>query len=336
MIVGENIHATRTLSRVGRHITTALDGRAAVRFETFAGERFVAIPAAITEGAEFAAGRVKHIQVALLALLAGSGSDADDARAYIETVAARQAVAGADWIDLNVDEIAQDASVQRQAMALLVQIVEGSGILPPSLDSSSEFVIAAGIDASRAPERLLLNSASLERPRVLDLAVSARCAVVVSAAGRGGLPSGTDERVSNAEAIVGLAAARGIGPALIHVDPLVLPVGVDPDAGAQFFEAVSRLRVAMGPDIHITGGLSNVSFGLPGRRLLNDVFIDLATEAGADAGIIDPVSSSQERVFGRDRSARAYRLAADFLTGADQYGMEYITAFRAGDLAGEV
>jgi hypothetical protein len=336
LVVGENIHATRSLSRKGRHIALGPDGRDSIRFDTPAGERFLAIPAVLSSGADFAAGRVKHVQAALLALLGGFGREADDARAYIEALAGRQVAAGSDWIDLNVDEIAQDGAIQREAMALLVRIVETAGGVPPALDSSNEVVIAAGIEASSAPSRLLLNSASVERPGVLDLAASAGCAVVVGASGRGGLPSGVEDRLANAEAIVALAEARGLAPAQLHVDPLVLPVGVDPEAGAAFLGAVARIRSSLGPEIHVSGGLSNVSFGLPSRRLLNDVFIDLAVDAGADAGIVDPVANDMARVFGRDCASRPYRLAADLLTGADPYGMDYITAFRAGELAGEV
>ena len=119
----------------------------------------------------------------------------------------------------------------------------------------------------------------------------------------------------------------------LHVDPLVLPVAVEPEVGAWFLEAVRTLRATFGPEIHLTGGLSNVSFGLPLRKLLNDVFIDLAAEAGADSGIIDPVASDPRRIFAQDRSTRAYRLAADLLTGRDPYGMEFLAAYRAGELA---
>jgi hypothetical protein len=335
LVVGENIHATRSLSRKGRHIATGPDGREAIRFETPAGDRHLAIPTAVAAGADFAAGKVKHVQAALLALLAGSGPDADDARAYVETMATRQVAAGADWIDLNADEVAQDLMTQRQAMAILVRIVEGLGAAP-SLDSSNASVIAAGIEASRDPSRLLLNSASVERLDVLDMAASANCAVVASAAGETGLPSGFDDRVANAERIVAEASARHITAERIHLDPLVIPVAVNPEAAAGFLAAVGRLRESLGPEIHIGGGLSNVSFGMPCRRLLNDVFIDLAAAAGVDSGIVDPVASDMTRVFGRDRSSRPYRLAADVLTGVDLYGMEFITAFRAGELAGEV
>jgi 5-methyltetrahydrofolate--homocysteine methyltransferase len=335
IIIGENIHATRTLLRSGRHVTSAPDGREAIRFETPAGERFLAIPDTVREGQDFAAGKVKHVQAALLTLLAGGEPDASDARAYLETLARRQIEAGADYLDINVDEVAPDVATQAAAMRLLVRIVEALGPVPPSLDSSNATVIEAGLAASTRPARLLLNSASVERLDVLDLAASGGCAVVVSAAGAGGLPSDADERVANAERIVAQAEARGLPSDHLHVDPLVIPVAVNPEAGSQFLDAVTRLRLALGSGIHITGGLSNVSFGLPGRRLLNDVFIDLATAAGADSGIIDPVGSDLARIVARERSTRAYTLASDLLTGADPYGMEYLMAFRAGELAGE-
>ena len=92
------------------------------------------------------------------------------------------------------------------------------------------------------------------------------------------------------------------------------------------------LRERFGPEIRLTGGLSNVSFGLPHRKLLNDAFIILAVEAGADSGIVDPVSSRPAEVFARDRASRPFRLAVDVLTGADPGCKAYLKAFRAGEL----
>jgi 5-methyltetrahydrofolate--homocysteine methyltransferase len=119
------------------------------------------------------------------------------------------------------------------------------------------------------------------------------------------------------------------------VDPLVLPVAVSPDAPAHVLDAARQLREEYGDAIHLTGGLSNVSFGMPARRVLNDAFIDLAAEAGIDSGIIDPVASDLGRVFAADRDAEGYRLAADMLLGRDPFGGGYVAAFRAGRLADE-
>jgi 5-methyltetrahydrofolate corrinoid/iron sulfur protein methyltransferase len=186
--------------------------------------------------------------------------------------------------------------------------------------------------ANRMAGAPLLNSASFERLDVLDLAGAEGCPVVLGAAGQHGMPGSAAERVDNATRIVDEATRRGIALSEMYVDPLVMPVAVEPEVGAWFLEAVRALRERYGPEVHLTGGLSNVSFGLPLRRLLNDVFIDLAVDAGADSGIIDPVASDPRRIFTQDRSSRAYALAADLLTGRDPFGMEFLTAFRAGEL----
>jgi 5-methyltetrahydrofolate--homocysteine methyltransferase len=147
------------------------------------------------------------------------------------------------------------------------------------------------------------------------------------------MPASAQERVANAARIIEDATRRGIPLGGMHVDPLVIPVAVEPEVGAWFLEAVATVRATYGPEIHLTGGLSNVSFGMPLRKLLNDVFIDLAAEAGADSGIIDPVASDPRRIFTQDRTTRAYARAADLLAGRDMFGMEFLTAYRAGELA---
>ena len=184
------------------------------------------------------------------------------------------------------------------------------------------------------PAPLLLNSASAERPEALDLAAAHHAAVVLSAAGEGSLPSTVQGRLDNAGAIFAAAAERGIPAADCHVDLLVLPVAVDADAGNAFLDAARRFRAAHGADVRLTGGLSNVSFGLPNRKLLNDTFLALAMDAGVDSGIIDPVAIDVARVRGLDRAARPFALAVDVLTGSDVFAMEYLTAYRAGELEG--
>ena len=128
------------------------------------------------------------------------------------------------------------------------------------------------------------------------------------------------------------AQAHGLSLSDLHVDPLVIPIGVDADAGAAYLEAVRRLRERYGPALHITGGVSNVSFGMPARRLISDVFLDLCVQAGQDSGIVDPVAANIARALRPDRSTDAYRLAADLLTGTDAFGVDFIEAFRSGRL----
>lgn len=333
IVIGENIHATRVLLRSGARVGSLPDGSPVLPFTAADGsERLLPVPPAAVEGAGEKQ-KVKHVKAAVLAGLAG-GADADVGAGYVAFLARRQAEAGAAYLDLNVDEVSNDLEVRIDAMRWLVGAVEGATEAALSLDSSAPEVLRAGLDAAAGTAGApLLNSASIERLDVLDLAAGAGSPVVLGASGAGGMPASAAERVANARRIVEEAARRGIGLGAMHVDALVMPVAVEPEVGAWFLEAVRTLRTDLGPDVHLTGGLSNVSFGMPLRRLLNDVFIDLAVEAGADCGIIDPVASDPRRIFAQDRSSRAYAMAADLLTGRDLYGMDFLAAYRAGDIA---
>jgi cobalamin-dependent methionine synthase I len=335
-IVGENIHATRVLKKTGKHAAELEDGTIGIGFSTPEGERLVLpVHPDLVAARDFANGKIKHVQSAVRHGMDGGGW-ADAAAAYVRTLAHRQEATGADWLDLNVDEVSADSGMRAEAMAWLVSTVEQTATVPVAIDSSDIAVLAAGVAASTQPRgRLLLNSASIERPQALDIAAEAACAVILAASGEGGMPADADERVSNAVRLIELAMAKAIDVDLLYVDPLVLPVAVVAESPAFVMDAARQLRAEYGPAIHITGGLSNVSFGMPARRLLNDTFIDLCAEAGIDSGIIDPVASDLGRVFSADRDTEAYRLAADMLLGRDPFGGEYVMAFREGRLGAE-
>lgn len=332
LAIGENIHVSRVLKRTGRHAAELEGGEVGIAFDDDGERRVLPVHPAVAAGKDFAAGKVKHVASAIRWGLDG-GAGADAAAAYIRSMAARQQAAGADWLDLNADEVAPDAALRAEAMAWLVTTVEATAGVPVSIDSSDVGVIVAGVAASGQPRgQLLLNSASLERPEVLDIAEAAGAAVVLACSGTSGMPADAEARVRNGISILELALARQIALEACFVDPLVLPVAVAPDAPRHVLEAARQLRDEYGRDLHLTGGLSNVSFGMPARRVLNDAFIDLAAEAGIDSGIVDPVASDLARVFAADRESASYRLAADLLLARDPYGAEYVGAFRAGRL----
>ncbi len=344
LVIGENIHCTRVLRRTGRHAQELPDGGVGIVFEDAAGARRVLpVHPDLVPTRDFTQGKIKHVASAVLWGLDGlpgrqggpnaSAEHAATAAAYVQALARRQEAAGADWLDLNADEISPDPGRRAEAIAWLVMAVEAAAQVPVAVDSSDIGVLAAGVAASTQPRgQLLLNSASLERPEVLDLAADTSCAVVLAAAGEGGMPTGAEDRTLNAIAMVELAMARNIEGERLFVDPLVLPVAVAGEAAASVLACARELREEYGSAIHLTGGLSNVSFGMPNRRLLNDVYIDLAADAGIDSGIIDPVASDLGRLFGADRDGEAWRLAADVLLGRDPFGSEYVAAFREGRL----
>lgn len=334
IVIGENIHTTRVLLRKGKHITVRPDGAEVIRFADTQGEtRELLIPEAVKKSSEFQEGRVKHIKVAVLHAMKDSGEQRDNALEYLRVQVSRQIANGADYLDLNVDEISLREREQQEAMVWLVQLIERMSSVPVCIDSSNAETIRIGLETCRNPAgKAMLNSASLERISSLDVALKFQTPVVVTAAGESGMPQDTGMRVDNASRLVDQALKKGIALHDIYIDPLIFPISVDSAFGGHALEAFATLRSRYGAQIHLTGGLSNISFGLPCRRLINDVFFILAIEAGADSGIIDPATSSPAHVFGLDRSSVAFRLAEAVLRGADCGCKAFLKAFRKGDL----
>lgn len=332
--IGENIHATRVVLRKGRRIATR-DGAEAVLYRAADGaERAMPVPEAVKKTKDYEEGRVKHVQLAIETAMETAAGDPAEGRRYIEALVRHQERTGAAFLDLNVDEMSPKLEVQTTAMAWLARTVQGMTALPLSIDSSSIDVIRAGLEAlAPGGARAMLNSASLERLDALDLARAHDCRVVVTAAGEKGMPDGAEARVANAARMIEAAGGKGFAPGDVYVDPLVFPVSVDGRYGRHCLDAILALRAAFGAAIHITGGMSNVSFGLPARRLLNEAFALLAVEAGADGGIMDPVASPPAALFARDRAAPRHRLAEDVILGRDEHCMAWIRAWRKGELA---
>jgi cobalamin-dependent methionine synthase I len=336
IIIGENIHTSRVVRRDGVRIGSTDDGRPAVRVPLESGgEALLVVPDAVQNTREFAAGRVKHVMTAVLEGLADR-PEAAVAAAYIRWMARRQIAGGADYLDLNVDEISPEVEMRCAAMAWLVTVVGPASTVPLSLDSSDSAVMTAGLEvydaawAGGAPP--LINSASVERPDVLEMALRRGSPVVLSCTGAA-MPTGTEERMVRAIEIVEMALAAGLRRSALHVDPLVIPIGVDAEAGMAYLDAVRQLRERYGAELHITGGISNISFGMPARRLISDVFLDLCVLAGVDSGIVDPVAADVALALTPDRTAEPYRLAADLLQGIDAFGVEFLDAFRSGRLS---
>jgi Pterin binding enzyme len=335
VVIGENIHATRIVKRSGPRVTTDEHGREAVVFTDVAGgHRQLPVPEAEQQSAAYVEGKVKHVRIAIQAAMSGAEPDAPTALAYLEAQVARQVEAGARYLDLNVDEVSLALPEQIEAMRWLVRTVSAWTQTPVSIDSPNIEIIEAGLDEALrcGSEPPMLNSVSLERIAALELAVRSGGPVVVTAAGESGIPGDVEGRLENAGRIVELALERGIALERIYVDPLIFPISVNGASGEHCLETYRRLRERFGAEIHLTGGMSNVSFGLPNRRLLNDAFLLLAIEAGADSGIVDPVANNIDRVFALDRETPPFRLAADVLTGADRNCRAYLKAYRAGEL----
>jgi 5-methyltetrahydrofolate--homocysteine methyltransferase len=332
-VIAENIHTSRVVLRQGRRVTQ-IDGVEAVEYKNESGEpRYLRIPEHFKQTQAYEQGQIKHMMVAVWKGVHGGEAEQQEAAEYIWHEAKRQIAAGAHFLDLNVDEVSPMLDEQIRSMRWLVRTVQHVTTVPPSIDSSNADIIAAGLDEYDGKAgRPLLNSLALERVEALDLVKKHNTHVVATAASIDGMPSDADERVENVAKLLEPVLSRGVAKADIHVDALVFPISVAAAYGRHYLDAIQKIRQEYGPEIHITGGLSNVSFGLPHRRLINETFIHLAIEHGADSGIIDPISTRVARVFELDTGSEPVRIAMAMLLGDDEYCTNYLKAYRAGRL----
>jgi 5-methyltetrahydrofolate--homocysteine methyltransferase len=329
IVVGENIHCTRIVKREGTRTTTLADGRTGVVF----GNQAMPVPGAWqTVSPAYAQGNIKHAALAIWQMRNGQGEDRLLGEKYLLWMAERQVRSGAHFLDVNVDEYSTDPAEAAAVMAFVVDFLGRHFDTPLSIDSSTPNVLRVGLQHCRRDIREpMLNSVSLERPAVADIAAEFKANVIVNAAGEAGMPADAEERLGNLRRIIAILHQLGVPAEKMHLDPLVLPISTDPANGQHFLEATRRARAEF-PGVHLSGGLSNISFGMPNRKLLNMVFALICTEAGTDGGIIDPVSMSPKALSEQDPTSEPFRLAKAVLTGEDMFGMEYITAHREGKL----
>ncbi|MBI2907347.1 MAG: dihydropteroate synthase [Chloroflexi bacterium] len=238
--------------------------------------------------------------------------------ALIRELAAGQVAAGATMLDVNAG-VSQGDEPER--MEWLVRTVQAVARVPLCLDSTNPEALERGLAAHRG--RALVNSASGDEEavtRILALAREHSAAVVCLIAG-GGQPGPATERLATAASMVREAVACGLSPDDVYIDPGVLPASCEGKAVSETLQTINGVKASLGAKVVV--GLSNVSFGLPNRQLLNRTFLAMAMAAGLDAAIMDPTDAQLMAAF----------LAAQALLGQDEYCLTYIKAHREGKLA---
>ena len=333
ILIGENIHCTRVLKREGKRVSQREDGRDAIVYEVNGNKKFLPIPELFLKSADWTNGKVKHCAAAIWQGMRGTGADQEAGMEYLQMLARKQEEAGATFLDVNVDEFSMDIQERIRVMEWTAALIQKASVLPLSIDSSNAEIMRAGLRAcDRARGRPMVNSISLERLALLDVLKDYQPAVVASAAGEKGLPATVEERRVNLERLIPQLTTRGIDMGWVHVDPLVYTISTDPNNGKIFLDSVAAIRRTYGPAIHVIGGLSNVSFGMPCRKLINQVFAWLAVEAGGDGGIVDPLQINAGILSALDTRSESFQLARALLKGEDEFGMNFITAYREGKL----
>ncbi len=239
---------------------------------------------------------------------------------FIQDEARKQAEAGANYIDCNASAVGVNA--EPDALVWTVETVQAAVDLPCALDSPSPDAIEAALKVHRGTP--MINSITAESDKLeslLPIVAEHKAAVVALCMGDEGIAAGAEDRLEAGRVVIGALLDAGVEPDLIYADPLVFPIGTDSNAGLAVLELIVGLKKEF-EGINTICGLSNVSFGLPLRKLVNQAFMVLTMGAGLDGVIVDPL----------DEKLMSLVYATDALLGNDEFCMEYIKASRAEKL----
>ena len=225
-----------------------------------------------------------------------------------------QAEAGATFLDVcaSVEE-----AVEVETLKWMIDLVQEVTDTPICVDSPSARSCVAAIPFCKRPG--LISSVSLEGDKIdtiFPVIADTDWECVALLCDNDGIPDSVERRMKIFFGIMEKAKQYGIAPSRLHIDPLVVTLGTDQTALTVFADCCRRIKYEY-PEIHITSGLSNISFGLPVRKNINQAFMVLAMNAGMDSAIVDPTIKNMIGMI----------YATNALLERDEYCLQYIDKF---------
>ena len=236
---------------------------------------------------------------------------------HIKNLAKAQTEAGATYIDVCASV---PDEVELETMKWLIDLVQSVTDLPLAVDSPNPRTCVACMEYCKKPG--IINSVSGEGDKmdvVFPAIADTKWQVIALLSGNKGIPRTAKDRLDVFDEIMAKAKEYGIAPSRIHIDPLVEMLCTSEDGIAMVEEVMSSIKQRY-PSIHITGAVSNISFNLPKRKLVNQAFVVLAMKAGMDSAILNPL----------DQNMMGMIYATEACLGIDEMCIEYITAYREG------
>lgn len=240
-----------------------------------------------------------------------AAKDAD----FIRNLAKAQSDAGSAFIDVCASV---ENSIELETIKWLIDLVQEVTDTPIAIDSPNVRICAEAMKFCRKPG--LINSVSMEGDKievVFPLIADSKWECVALLCDDTGIPQDSEKRLEVFAGIMKKAKEYNIDPSRLHIDPLVQMLCTSEDGINTVVEVIKEIKKQY-PNIHVTGGASNISYNLPVRKLVNQAFLVLAINSGMDSGIINPLN--------RDMMGMIY--ATEALLGQDEYCMEYIGAYR--------
>ncbi|MEA4890283.1 MAG: dihydropteroate synthase [Clostridiaceae bacterium] len=253
---------------------------------------------------------------------------AEHDEAWLKALIAQLDASPAAYLDINAGIFHEQETAY---LTLLAELALAGSRKPLVLDSPDPAVLCSvcrSLPADKMKDRLIdpgqpgmiLNSITLEENRyqaMLNLALTYKAGLVALLMDAGRMPQGVQERLRIADMLVSRLTSSGIPAERIFLDPMVRPVSTDDQAGLEALQVIKTLRVRY-PDVHVVVGLSNVSYGLPARKYLNQAFLLQAMAMGLDSAILNTL----------DYDLVALYRAGLSLLGQDEYCMDYLNCYR--------
>jgi 5-methyltetrahydrofolate--homocysteine methyltransferase len=237
----------------------------------------------------------------------------------IKNEAKTQVEAGADYIDVNAGTFPRK---EAEYLQWVIETVQEATDYPLSIDSSDPDVIKTVIPFVK--KNLIINSISLEPARlrgILPLAAEYRAKVIAICESEDKIAETTKDKLRMAHQLVESVTKEGIPLNDLYIDPLVYPLATNDQSAMATLDAIEVIMKEF-PGVHTTCGLTNVSYGIPNRKLINRSFLTAAVTRGLNSAILDPTDT---QLFGALK-------AALLVAGKDEFCSEYLAAFRKGRL----
>jgi cobalamin-dependent methionine synthase I len=241
--------------------------------------------------------------------------------AYIVKEAKTQIAAGAYYVDVNCAVTSGD---ELQDIDWVISVIQSE--IPDAsicIDSPNYLAIERALKVYSAKGSLIINSITGEDARIrqiLPLAMEHNTSLIALTMDENGMPNSAAERFEIARKIFDRVRREGFPTEKLYFDALIRPVSTEPMQAQEFLHSLPMIKKL--DEVKTVCGLSNVSYGLPNRAVINSTFLSMAVQAGLDAAILDPT----------DKLVVSSIAASRVVLCRDGYCAEYIKAYRDGKL----
>lgn len=236
---------------------------------------------------------------------------------FIQELALTQDSQGATYIDVNCGTLIDE---ELEALSWLVETVQEVVDKPLCVDSPNPKALEAALKVHKGIP--MINSITYEKERydeIIGLVKQYNAKIVALLIDENGISPSADVRVEIGRNLINKMHEDGVPYDNMYLDPLIQPISTNGEMGVVALDTISRIKAEF-PEVHFMCGLSNVSFGLPNRGLLNRTYLAMCMHAGLDGAVLNPGNKKMMSMIH----------AGQALLNKDRFSKKYLKAHRKG------